>query len=85
MALSHPYTAVHLAQVFLNVDKLHGLPASILSERDKVFTILEGAPHNGGHWAPIWISVQPTIPKPLVKQRGSVGVFSDLFKVVNLK
>lgn len=52
MALSHPYTAVHLAQVFLdNVDKLPGLPASILSERDKVFTILEGALHNGGHWA----------------------------------
>lgn len=48
MALCHPYTAVHLALVFLNnVYKLHGLPASILSDTDKVFTSMKGALQNG--------------------------------------
>ncbi|GJS46028.1 putative mitochondrial protein [Tanacetum coccineum] len=38
MALQHPFTASIIAQVFLdNVYKLHGLPESIISERDKVF------------------------------------------------
>nr|GEU85209.1 retrotransposon-related protein [Tanacetum cinerariifolium] len=38
MALSHPYTASSVAQVFLDtVYKLHGLPSSIVSDRDTVF------------------------------------------------
>jgi hypothetical protein len=37
--LSHPYTAHSVAIAFLNsVYKLHGLPASIISYRDPVFT-----------------------------------------------
>lgn len=39
IALSHPYTASQLTQIFLDsIYKLHGLPISIVSHRDKVFT-----------------------------------------------
>ncbi|GJU62053.1 retrotransposable element Tf2 [Tanacetum coccineum] len=38
MALQHPFTASTIAQVFLdNIYKLHGLPESIISDKDKVF------------------------------------------------
>lgn len=37
--LSHPYTAMSVAQVFVDqIYKLHGLPKIIISDRDKVFT-----------------------------------------------
>ena len=38
MALKHPYSAVVVAQLFLdNVYKLHGMPASIISDQDSIF------------------------------------------------
>ena len=37
--LSHPFTVAQVAQVFLdNVYKLHGLPESVITDRDRVFT-----------------------------------------------
>jgi predicted amidophosphoribosyltransferase len=39
ICLSHPYTAITVAQAFLaNVYKLHGMPTVIISDRDRVFT-----------------------------------------------
>lgn len=39
MPLSHPYTAKDVAKVFFDqVFKLHGLPSTIVSDRDVVFT-----------------------------------------------
>ncbi|XP_026400203.1 uncharacterized protein LOC113296079 [Papaver somniferum] len=39
IVLQHPYTAVTVAKAFLHhIFKLHGLPSSIISDRDKVFT-----------------------------------------------
>ena len=39
MALAHPFTALQVAQLYLNtVYKLHGLPEAIISDQDRIFT-----------------------------------------------
>jgi transposase InsO family protein len=39
LALAHPYNAQDVAKLFMdNIKKLHGLPNSIVSDRDTIFT-----------------------------------------------
>ncbi|XP_068636092.1 uncharacterized protein [Aristolochia californica] len=39
LPLAHPYTAAHVAQIFMdNIVRLHGMSASITSDRDTIFT-----------------------------------------------
>jgi hypothetical protein len=39
IGLGHPFTALKIAQVFLdNIYRLHGMPSSIISDRDRIFT-----------------------------------------------
>jgi transposase InsO family protein len=39
LALSHPYTATTMAQLFMDiVFKLHGPPVAIITDRDRIFT-----------------------------------------------
>lgn len=39
IGLHHPYTAIIVAQAYLdNIFKLHGMPTSLVSDRDPVFT-----------------------------------------------
>lgn len=39
VALTHPFSAESIAKTFIdNVCKLHGMPISIVSDRDRVFT-----------------------------------------------
>jgi hypothetical protein len=39
LPISHPYSAASVARLFLdNIFKLHSMPKSIISDRDRVFT-----------------------------------------------
>jgi len=39
LPLAHPFTALQVAQLYLsNIYKLHGLPQTIISDRDRIFT-----------------------------------------------
>ena len=39
IALAHPFTALQVAQAYMDqIYKLHSLPKSIISDRDKIFT-----------------------------------------------
>ena len=72
--LKHPFTTAHIAKVVLdNVVKLHGLPLSIVTDRDKIFI--------SGFWKELFklynINLQLSTayhPKPMVKQSGSINV-----------
>ncbi|CAM8987288.1 unnamed protein product [Rhodiola kirilowii] len=38
LAMSHPYAAIEVAQIYMdNVFKLHGMPQSVINDRDPTF------------------------------------------------
>lgn len=73
IALTHPYSAFSLAVLFVDsIYKLHGLPQSMMTDRDRVFTS-----HFWKQLFQLWglnnTSVQPTIPKQMDRLRGSIN------------
>lgn len=69
MSLSHPYTTLIVAKVFMdNVYKLHGLPASIVSDTNPIFFSMfwkEMFNMQGS----ICSTLRRTIPKPMARLR----------------
>ncbi|KAK4394517.1 hypothetical protein Sango_1606000 [Sesamum angolense] len=71
--LKHLYTAVSIAKVFFdNIYKLHGLPVSIVSDRDRIFT--------SNFWKELFSFTGVSLymssayhHKRMVKQRGSTN------------
>lgn len=60
--ISHPYTAATIAQVFFeNIFKLHGMPQSVVCDRDPTFT---GPDFSGGSYS--GCKVRASILGPLI-------------------
>lgn len=78
LGLSHPYTAQSVAKIFSkNIFKLHGMPATIVYDRDPVFTSCFGRKClncrvSGYKRAP------PTILKPMANQKYSIVVLKTI-------
>jgi hypothetical protein len=71
--LSHPYTVQKIADIFMeNIVKLHGPPASIVSDRDIIFT--------SSLWKEIFSAFQTKLNfNPMDKLSVSTNVWSSIF------
>ena len=75
LPLSHPFTALQVAQLYLaNIYKLHGLPTTIISDRDRIFT--------SNVWQELFKLADTQLAmsssyqrKPMVKPNGSINVW----------
>jgi hypothetical protein len=79
--VKHPYIAASIAQIFLdNMVKMHGVPQSIICDRDRVFTSPFG--QNCSSYSKLISSLaQPTILKLMVKLNVSINVMRCILGV----
>lgn len=81
IVLSHPFTATQVAQLFLdNIYKLHGMPKSMVWDRDKLFTSNFGKEsfNSMGTQLHISTSYHPQTNKPMGKQGGLTGTKNNI-------
>lgn len=75
--LSHPYIAVKVATLFMNhIFKLHGLPTSIVSDRDPVFTPFGRSYFDCKGWN--WLCHQPIILNLMARLRWLIGALNNI-------
>lgn len=82
MPVKHPYTAAQIAQIFMDtVVKLHGLPQSIVSDRDTIFV--------SAFWKELFKLYKVNLklstayhPKPMVKPRELTNVSKCIYGVL---
>jgi hypothetical protein len=77
-ALQHPFTTSTVAQIFMdNIFKLHGMPHSIVSDRDPLLPAISGKNYSGSR-EPNCISAQPIIPRLMAKWKWSTSVWKHI-------
>jgi len=70
LALKHPFTAQQVAKLLLDsVVKLHGVPKSMVSDRDRIFSAPFGSPYSLS-WAPNCFTALHTTHRPTAKPNG---------------
>ena len=75
--LSHPYIAVKVATLFMNhIFKLHGLPTSIVSDRDPVFTPFGRSYFDCKGWN--WLCHQPIILNLMARLRWLIRALNNI-------